>query len=582
MKKLLLISFLIFIFKILQSQIPANYLTDFSKSGLYSEINNEHNIINIIDFGALPDDNLDDNTAFIEALNYLSETGGTLIFPAGIFNFTQSFQIPSNISILGESCDETILSFNNAGNGNLINIYGTQNNNCIHVTQAIKNTNFLICNQSSEFQEGNIIKLKMDGNDYMFSDWATSDMGQILIITEIKEDTIFLDNFIRHNFYVDKNACITKINPATNIKISNLKILRIDQTNYQTSNINLSNAFNCEISAIESEKCNFAHVSISNSKNIKISGSYFHHAFAYGEGGQGYGTEIEASSSDCLIENNIFNNLRHSILLQSGANGNVIAYNYSINPYWQQGLLPSGSAGDLVLHGNYPYCNLFEGNIAQNAVIDDSHGKNGPYNVFYRNRLEKYGIVMNFNPPTDSTVFVGNEITNTQWLLGNFTIMGNGNFLHGNNVKGNCNPANTTNISTSSYFLSSSPCYFDNLQWPAIGYPNALNQFSIPAKNRFSYSDYCFVECENIPSFISNHSSQDVYKILQADNHSFNIHPDCINCQISIYDVYGRKIMSQYSENSTIKVDLLNNSLYLIKIITNTNKSFVNKIMITR
>ncbi|MEJ5268290.1 MAG: hypothetical protein WHW07_10880 [Bacteroidales bacterium] len=75
MKKLLIFSFLISVYVIIQGQIPWNYLTDFSKSGLYSEINNEHNVINIIDFGALPDDNLDDNTAFIEALNYLSETG---------------------------------------------------------------------------------------------------------------------------------------------------------------------------------------------------------------------------------------------------------------------------------------------------------------------------------------------------------------------------------------------------------------------------------------------------------------------------------------------------------------------------
>ena len=157
----------------------------------------------------------------------------------------------------------------------------------------------------------------MDGNDYMFSDWAMNDMGQILRIVDIKEDTIFLDNFIRHNFYIDKNACITKINPATNIKISNLKIIRHDQTNYQTSNIDFRNAFYCEISAIESEKFNFAHISISNSKNINISGSYFHYAFAYGKVGQGYGTELEASSNDSLIENNIFSNLHHSILLQN-------------------------------------------------------------------------------------------------------------------------------------------------------------------------------------------------------------------------------------------------------------------------
>jgi hypothetical protein len=56
----------------------------------------------------------------------------------------------------------------------------------------------------------------------------------------------------------------------------------------------------------------------------------------------------------------------------------------------------------MVLHGNYPFANLFEGNINQNTVIDNSHGKNGPYNTFFRNRSELWGVVMNNSPATDS------------------------------------------------------------------------------------------------------------------------------------------------------------------------------------
>ena len=64
------------------------------------------------------------------------------------------------------------------------------------------------------------------------------------------------------------------------------------------------------------------------------------------------------------------------------------------DPFWTGTVLPSDAAGDLVLHGNYPYANLFEGNILQNLVVDDSHGLNGPYNTFFRNRADNYGIVM--------------------------------------------------------------------------------------------------------------------------------------------------------------------------------------------
>jgi hypothetical protein len=95
-----------------------------------------------------------------------------------------------------------------------------------------------------------------------------------------------------------------------------------------------------------------------------------------GGGGKGYGIMVQNTSGDCLIENNIFRHLRHSMILQAGSNGNVFGYNYSIDPYWTEVSLPSNAAGDIVLHGNYVYANLFEGNLGQQIVIDDSHGIN--------------------------------------------------------------------------------------------------------------------------------------------------------------------------------------------------------------
>ena len=91
---------------------------------------------------------------------------------------------------------------------------------------------------------------------------------------------------------------------------------------------------------------------------------------------------LHFTTNECLVEDNIFNHLRHSMILQAGANGNIFSYNYSYDPYWTGVFFPANSAGEIVLHGNWPYANLFEGNDVGNIVIDNSHDANGPHNTF--------------------------------------------------------------------------------------------------------------------------------------------------------------------------------------------------------
>jgi len=192
---------------------------------------------------------------------------------------------------------------------------------------------------------------------------------------------------------------------------------------------------------------------------------------------------LHYNAGECLIENNVFKRLRHSMILQAGANGNVLAYNYSTDPYWTDVGLPPDAAGDLVLHGNFPYSNLFEGNIVQNIVIDDSHGTQGPYNTFFRNRAERYGIVMSFLEPTDKQNFIGNEVDGT---LGLFIMAGEGHFSYGNNIKGQVMPDQTMVLDDTTYY-SNMPTdfYLPGQETPPIGIPNELSSNSIAAKERF-------------------------------------------------------------------------------------------------
>ncbi len=109
-------------------------------------------------------------------------------------------------------------------------------------------------------------------------------------------------------------------------------------------------------------------------------------------------------------------NLRHAMMVKTGANGNVFSYNYSKNV--RRSEWPNNYGGDISLHGHYSYANLFEGNIVQNIMIDHYWGPSGPLNTFFRNRAELYGIIMTGGDPTTSDMqnFVGNEITNNGFL----------------------------------------------------------------------------------------------------------------------------------------------------------------------
>lgn len=581
MKKTITVFLASFFFSQISAQIPEWRLTNWNNVGNSYETPIDITIINILDFGAITNDGLTDNLALNDAINSFEGEYGKILMPAGTYNFSEPILIPSGITLYGDGSNATILKANLGGVSDFLVIQGSISSSSIVVTEAMKGNNFIILNSADHgITNGNILKLSMDGTGYMFSDWAMSCMAQILKVQSVNADTLFIESTLRHDFPISKSPIVQLINVTKDILIAGLKIEREDASVGQTSNISLNYAYNCQIRAIESYKCNFAHISISNSTNIGISGSYIHHAFAYGGGGQGYGTEISASSGECLVENNIFEHLRHSILMQSGANGNVAAYNYSFDPYWSEAYLPAASAGDLVFHGNYPYCNLFEGNIAQNAILDDSHDINGPFNTFFRNRLEKYGIVMNFNPPTDSSNFVGNEITNTGFLLGNFTIYGNGNFSHGNNVKGTCNPNSTENIDMESLYLESAPCYFySEFTWPAIGYPSNLNTNTIPAKQRYSQGimtfDTCIIDYSAIKpvitemKFYPNPCNEELF----LDD--FN---DVL--KIEVVDQTGRIVFSDSSIDSKIISLDIKSGIYVFRIFYRDGNMVNNKIFV--
>ncbi len=469
--------------------IPPERIVDWTAAGLMEGKPDPVAELDVTLHGIVPENMLDNALRLNNLIG--NWEGGQLVlyFPPGTYYFRGTIHLEDQIILKGASSESTVFQFQNSEGGDLFDISGTISTQATPLlSDALKGQNKVEVADATLFQEGDYLELTQNGQALVTSTWAMSSVGQILKIIAIEENQLIVDQALRKDFLLSENPHIKKMTPIQNVGIECLKIERLDLTESQTSNISFQYAANCWVSGVESANCNFAHLAISNSTNIEVEGSYFHDAFDYGNGGKAYGVALQFTSGECLIENNVFDHLRHSVLLQAGANGNVVAYNYSTNPFWTGVNLPSNAAGDLVLHGNYPFTNLFEGNICQNIVVDDSHGINGPFNTFFRNRAESFGIFMASNQPSNRQNFVGNVVSNSAFPLaiGLFILAGTDQYSFGNYMNNSVLPSGTESLVDSSLYLSAPPGFLlPNQSLALIGLPNGVNTAFNPAKERF-------------------------------------------------------------------------------------------------
>ncbi len=542
--------------------------TAWENAGLTQPLAAYTNQISIIDFGADPDGHNSCNQAFSQAITSLDGRSGTIYFPVGEYFFDAVLVLPDSVFLKGESV-ETQLKFDLGGNGNLIQISGNSSSTTFDLAaNATKGTNTLTLTDASIFSVGNHIQLGMLDEDLMFSSWAYGTMGQVVEITEIDGNTLTLADPLNHHYPLWRTPSVKLKTPRTGVGIECLSIERLDASTGQTSNIVIENAFNCVVRNIESESTNFAHLDIRSSSHVQVEGCFFHHAFAYGGGGQGYGVVTQSTSSFCLVQNNVFEHLRHSMLIQSGANGNVFGYNYSSDPYWTEGgFFPANSAGDAVLHGNYAYLNLFEGNTVQNIVVDASHERNGPFNTFFRNRAELFGFFSDPNTPTDSMNVVGNEITGSGGFpYGMLSINGNGHYSYCNNQNGTCVPNSTDQIATNSLYLNtlSDYSFLGNNVLPMAGYPNQLNEKLVPAEERFELNLPVSCAAEVVTSITE---SKEEIKLAELVDNVLQLAPSLLPATVAVYSADGRLLQSRNinSQRSELKLPAAS-GIYLIAI----------------
>lgn len=392
--------------------IPKATSTDWQSLATHKEIN-QKNVINVKRLGADATGKTSSDKYVQLALNNSRQTGAIIYFPKGTYLLNEPIILTSNQYLAGDGSEQTNLKFNIGGKGHLISSTGNTFAQWSNILEDAVKEDQKIISKNEYLNKGDMVRIRITDATKTTSSWADGSIGQMTTVTNVQDGVIELADPLRLDLLKEDNPQIIKVNPQINVGLVNLKIIRLDVTASQTSNIHFEYTQNALVSGVHSDSCNYAHVNNVYAYKNRVEGSYFTNAFNHGGGGKAYGVVLAFTSSQCMVENNIFKRLRHSILFQAGPNGNIVGYNYSHDAYWTGVFSPSDFSGDIVMHGNYPFLNLIEGNIIQNLVIDNSHGINGPGNVFLRNRIENAGIFMNCSPATDFQAFIGNEITGT-------------------------------------------------------------------------------------------------------------------------------------------------------------------------
>lgn len=547
--------------------IPSERQVDWSVALNSYSYNTPTKELNVKDYGAVGDGITNDQPAVMSAISALNGRLGSVYFPEGNYLMNNPISLTDSVILNGAGANVCELIFDlNHSNKNCITIDKPQISETITLNSGYnKESTKLITDSSFMFNEGEYALIFQENGEWDDKpiNWANNAVGQIVQIMQIDGDTLYLKNPLRITYEDELNPKVKSIKPIFNSGVQCLKIKRANEPESAGgANIFMRYAVNCFIRGVESDTSIGSHIDIFSSSNILVDGCYIHHAFSYdGASKHGYGITMNNQTGECLITNNIFEHLRHAMMVKTGSNGNVFAYNYSRDVYRSE--WPNNYGGDISLHGHFAYANLFESNIVQNIIIDHYWGPSGPFNTFFRNRAESFGIIITDGDPTTSDMqnYVGNEITNTGFFYGNYMLTGSDHFQFGNNVLENIIPAGTNTLNDSSYYLEVQPVfwkYADN--WPSIGLPNELGIGSIPAKDRHDSGSELTVCPDSIVTFLHENNNDTGY---------FNLWPNPAENLINISWEEANKYLT--------KIALITTSGQLIyKIETDKNQISLN------
>ncbi len=399
-------------------------------------------------------------------------------FPPGDYTFASAVDINNdNVIIRGAGSDQTEFYLDGSAiNG--IRFLGWTYDATAVTGSVPEGSQTLTVADAAGLEVGDMVQINQKLYDWD-AEWGNRSWGQLVFITAINGNEITVDLPLSLGLDAGQQPEVMKLRPLQNVGVEDLYIER--KLYDESSNIEFRTVHNGFVRNVESYNAVKFHVFVYRGRQIEISGNYIHDAQNYGTGGHGYGVNLENLSTNILVTNNIFKNLRHHMLVQTGVNHSIISYNYNVD---------IKELVDLSLHGHFSNHNLYEGNKVWWVGFADFWGQVGPENTLFRGQIHgkeesDEGVIIYDN--SDSQNIIANDFLRNSTLENDADV--DDLYTEGNVIQGTpvWNTLSSSAIVPPSLYLESAPDYWPtDLAWPAYG-PDVSESSTnkIPAELRY-------------------------------------------------------------------------------------------------
>jgi hypothetical protein len=519
--------------------IDSSRIIDWSQTGIPGGIPNRtiYTTINASSYG----NGTNDATSGIQTALNNCPSNQVVALSAGTFRINSNITIPSNVTLRGSGAHNTILNATGSGEA-VIHLgvdggppYGGKNSVSISSGATVGSSSIIVSSSNNISVGDYLIITELNDSSYVTMTgnegnctWCdegysgTRVRGQIVEVTTKNGTTIGITPALYSNYSRTPLASPYTAS-AKYAGVENLQVYA-NNTGY-AANFMINGSSYCWIKGVESNFADGNHVTAYYAYRCEIRDSYFHDAFLHTPGTSDSDVFLAFKSSANLIENNILTRLHASIMLNWGAAGNVIAYNY------MEGNYDTGAINvllmDLSVHGAHPQFNLWEGNVCPSFHPDSTWGSSSHGTLFRGWNKGTTQICLPYSARGTSgachAANQANRATCINYLSTYYNIVGNVTgssevhaqmtevaiirspsnraydgtaydmdfgyagagdtagvsttayataFLHGNytNADGAINWANgVTHTLPSSFYRDSKPSWFGSVPWPAIG-----------------------------------------------------------------------------------------------------------------
>lgn len=320
--------------------------------------------------------------------------GETVYLAAGTYEIPGTVRIPSNVTLRGAGAGRTILNATGGGGGSVVSMgAGSVAYRPVRIVAgaAAGSTGIELGDTSGvqpgmylaigEINDPSYVSSQGSGGNCNWCDGWTENgsiaRGQIVAVTAVSGTRVTISPGL-YSAYANAPVAVPFRMAESYAGVEDLQV-RANQSGY-ASNFGMSACAYCWIKGVKSNYADGDHVEVYWGFHDEIRDSYFSNAYLHGPGAHDSDIQVAFKTSASLIENNIVERTHVAVMLEWGAAGNVIAYNYTTGEF------DSGAAnlviGGIDFHGAHPQFNLIEGNVLTMLDADSVWGTSSDAYVF--------------------------------------------------------------------------------------------------------------------------------------------------------------------------------------------------------